>query len=95
MPDGVTVVTFCPPHIEDTRDNGLSIQITLNKKLSRKLKKWCKFSYHVKVNSHKHKLCKMRPACTEYQIRGYYIWYIVFNTIKVIKLWPYISVSTY
>jgi hypothetical protein len=37
--------------------------IALNQKLSHKFKKWCKFSSHVKMKSHKKKLHKMRPAC--------------------------------
>jgi len=39
-------------------------QIALNWKLSRKCKKWCTFSKHVKAKSCKKKLPKMRPACT-------------------------------
>jgi hypothetical protein len=39
-------------------------QITLNRKLSRKFEKWCKFSSHVKAKSHKKKLSTMRLACS-------------------------------
>jgi hypothetical protein len=38
-------------------------QIALNWKLSRKFKKWCKFSSHVKVKLRKMKLRKMRTIC--------------------------------
>jgi hypothetical protein len=39
-------------------------QIVLNWKWSRKCKKWCTFSSHVKAKSCKMKFHKMRPACT-------------------------------
>jgi len=38
-------------------------QIALNRKLSHKFRKWCKFSSHVKTKTSKKKSHKMRPAC--------------------------------
>jgi hypothetical protein len=37
-------------------------QIVLNRKLSHKVEKWCKFSSCFKAKSRKRKSCKMRPA---------------------------------
>jgi hypothetical protein len=44
-----------------TRQEQPWIVITLNQKLSRKFKMWCKFSSHVKTKSCKKKSHKMRP----------------------------------
>jgi hypothetical protein len=38
-------------------------QIILNRKLSHKFKKWCKFSSQVKMKSRKKQLNKMRHTC--------------------------------
>jgi hypothetical protein len=39
-------------------------QIALNRNLSRKFEKWCKFLSRIKAKSCKMKSCKIRPACT-------------------------------
>lgn len=43
-------------------------QIMLNRKLSHKFKKLCKFASRVKAKSHKNKSRKMRPDCTVFHL---------------------------
>ena len=72
MTDGVTVTTFCLPHMVHKGGHGSSVPNHVKPKLPGKLKKWRQFSYHIKAKPHKNKLHKMRPACTENQVKGYF-----------------------
>jgi hypothetical protein len=61
--DGVTVESL-PASLQHKTRVAMDCggQIALNWKLSHKLRRWCKFSSHVKMKSRKKKLHKMRPA---------------------------------
>jgi len=72
MTDSVTVTTFCLPRMVDMGGHRSSAPNHIKPKSPGKLKKWCTFSYHIKAKLHKSKLRKMRPACTENQVRGYF-----------------------
>jgi uncharacterized protein (UPF0276 family) len=59
-------------------------QITLNRKLSCKFEKWCKFSSQVK--SCKKELCKLRPTCTTF---------LDIKNSKLSKIYHQLSITIY
>jgi len=71
MNDGLTVLSLSASLQQKTSmATDRVCQITFNQTLSRKFKKWCKFSSRIKLKSGKKKLHKERPACTLYFIIG-------------------------
>jgi hypothetical protein len=82
-------MTYCYPPTEDKCGHGSSMPNCIKNYVFHEFKKWCKFSNHVKVKSHRKKL-HTRPACilrthnlfikpvslNYIQLNGYFLFYL-------------------